>query len=274
MEKTNIHVCIAGSRGFNGKEAYKELRFVVDDVLTDIMWKANISIISGCADGADSLGEQYATERMFPIVPFPAEWNKYGKAAGVYRNTEMCKYSHIVIVFWDFKSPGSEDMIYQSYFNNRRLLVYDINRHTFREDYMIKLKENQIFVFGSNLAGKHFKGAAKLARYYGAKIGTGHGPMGRTYGIPTKDGYMQPLPLEVIKTYVNIFMDYVRTNPQLEFVMTPIGTGLAGYTIEQLENILPSELPKNVIPTWRKVEKKREAQVPKMLPMVVKETRQ
>ncbi len=112
------------------------------------------------------------------------------------------------------------------------------------------LKPNQIFVFGSNLAGRHGKGAALYAKqHFGAVYGIGVGPTGRCYAIPTKDSRLNVLPLHVIKTYIDNFVTYAKQHPELEFLLTPVGTGLAGYSIEQLENILP-ELPDNITKTY------------------------
>jgi len=87
-----------------------------------------------------------------------------------------------------------------------------------------------IFVFGSNLAGRHGKGAALFAREnYQAKQGVGRGPTGNSYAIPTKDIYLRPLPLGYIKAYVAEFLRYAANNPELEFEVTKIGCGLAGY---------------------------------------------
>lgn len=114
-----------------------------------------------------------------------------------------------------------------------------------------KLEQNQIFVFGSNLAGRHGKGAALYARqHFGAQYGVGVGPTGRCYAIPTKDWYLKTLPLEFIREHIIQFVEYAKRHPELEFLLTPIGTGLAGYSIQQLESILP-ELPKNVIKTYK-----------------------
>ncbi|MBS3912738.1 MAG: hypothetical protein KGZ70_13105 [Hydrogenophaga sp.] len=92
-----------------------------------------------------------------------------------------------------------------------------------------------IFVFGSNLAGRHGKGAALHARQtYGAKYGVGVGPTGRAYAIPTKDEQIRTLPLECIAPYVTDFLAYARDNPHLEFAVTRIGCGLAGYMDVQI----------------------------------------
>ncbi len=114
-----------------------------------------------------------------------------------------------------------------------------------------QLNSNQIFVFGSNMAGRHGRGAALTARVkFGAQYGVGVGPTGRCYAIPTKDARLNVLPLNVIEQYILQFMEYAKQHPELEFLLTPIGTGLAGYTMDQLASILP-ELPDNVILTFK-----------------------
>jgi hypothetical protein len=87
-----------------------------------------------------------------------------------------------------------------------------------------------IFVFGSNLAGRHGKGAALWAkRMHGAVYGQGEGPQGDSYAIPTKNEKLKTLPVLVIGAYVNRFLAYARAHPDLVFEVTPIGCGLAGY---------------------------------------------
>lgn len=92
-----------------------------------------------------------------------------------------------------------------------------------------KLEENQIFVFGSNEAGIHGKGAALLAKKWGATKGIGEGIQGQTYGIPTKNNKIKTLSINKIKKYVNNFIEYTRLNENLKFYVTEIGCGLAGY---------------------------------------------
>jgi hypothetical protein len=88
-----------------------------------------------------------------------------------------------------------------------------------------------IFVFGSNLAGRHGAGAALFARQnHGAIYGQGIGRQGNSYAIPTKDFSIHTLPLNHIRDYVNEFLQYARANPELQFQVTRIGCGLAGYT--------------------------------------------
>ncbi len=88
----------------------------------------------------------------------------------------------------------------------------------------------EIFVFGSNLAGRHGKGAALFARQkHGAIYGIGVGLQGNSYGIPTKDRNIKTLPLDEIKVHVNNFISYAKDHPEMQFNVTRIGCGLAGY---------------------------------------------
>lgn len=87
-----------------------------------------------------------------------------------------------------------------------------------------------IFVFGSNLAGRHGKGAALHARqHHGAVTGQGLGLQGSSYAIPTKDEQLRTLSLDRIKAFVNEFIAFARAHPELNFQVTAIGCGLAGY---------------------------------------------
>src|SRR4051812_33883116 len=92
-----------------------------------------------------------------------------------------------------------------------------------------------IFVFGSNEAGRHGKGAALTAfRRFGAKYGLGIGFHGQSYAIPTKDRNLDPLPLWRIKEYVEGFLQFARKHPELEFQVTRVGCGLAGYSDQDI----------------------------------------
>lgn len=88
---------------------------------------------------------------------------------------------------------------------------------------------NEVFTFGSNESGRHGKGAAKQALTFGAKWGQASGLQGRTYAIPTKDKSIQrTLTIAEIKTYVDGFIEFAKEHPELTFLVTPIGCGLAG----------------------------------------------
>lgn len=116
------------------------------------------------------------------------------------------------------------------------------------------MTKREIFVFGSNLAGRHGKGAALYARErYGAKNGVGEGPTGDAYAIPTKDARLQTLPLGQIDIQVHRFCDYARERPDLRFIVTPIGTGLAGHDKRDIWRMfLTAEIPENCLltSTW------------------------
>ncbi len=87
-----------------------------------------------------------------------------------------------------------------------------------------------VFVFGSNLAGRHGKGAALAAKdFYGARLGVGAGPTGRAYAIPTKDGQLRVLSVPQILPYVRAFIRHAGGRPDLEFLVSAVGCGLAGY---------------------------------------------
>jgi hypothetical protein len=92
-----------------------------------------------------------------------------------------------------------------------------------------------IFVFGSNLAGRHGKGAALYARqHHGAVYGRGMGLQGNSYAIPTKDARLNSLPLDEIRRYVDEFKAFASAHPEMIFQVTAIGCGLAGYTPEKI----------------------------------------
>lgn len=113
-----------------------------------------------------------------------------------------------------------------------------------------------VFVFGSNLAGRHGAGAAQRAlKYHGAVYGQGVGLQGDSWAIPTKDGRggadlkdpRQTLPLEEIALYVAAFLTQAEIlHPDRIFTVTPIGCGLAGYTPAQIAPLF-RHAPKNVI---------------------------
>lgn len=92
-----------------------------------------------------------------------------------------------------------------------------------------------IFVFGSNLAGRHGRGAAKDAMtHFGAVYGVGIGRTGHAYAIPTKDANLRPLQLAEIRSHVKAFIEYAKQHPELDFYVTRVGCGLAGYSNEDI----------------------------------------
>lgn len=96
-------------------------------------------------------------------------------------------------------------------------------------------QDDQIFVFGSNLAGHHGAGAAYTAMInWEAEYGVGFGPTGKAYAIPTKDENIRTMPLVRIAVYTGGFASYAKQHPELTFLVTRIGCGLAGYTDEDM----------------------------------------
>jgi len=68
-------------------------------------------VVSGCADGVDKLGEEWADWMGLPVKRFPADWKQYGKSAGYQRNEEMARYADALIAIWDGSSKGTAHMI-------------------------------------------------------------------------------------------------------------------------------------------------------------------
>lgn len=92
-----------------------------------------------------------------------------------------------------------------------------------------------VFVFGSNLAGRHGKGAALYARkHHGAVYGQGEGMQGSSYAIPTKDHALRPRSIDDIHASVNRFCLFAKSNPDLTFNVTAVGCGLAGFSPEDI----------------------------------------
>ena len=118
----------------------------------------------------------------------------------------------------------------------------------FTPDKITKLKKNQVFVFGSNEAGIHGAGAAKLAaQKFGAISGVGYGLQGQSFGIPTKDLFIRTLPLDKVEFYIYSFLTEVMEYPDTEFLVTKIGCGLAGYSEPQIANLFKGKfIPENV----------------------------
>lgn len=109
-----------------------------------------------------------------------------------------------------------------------------------------ELKDNEIFVFGSNLAGAHGGGAARLAyERFGAVWGQGVGLQGQSYAIPTMQGGV-----ETIKPYVDEFQQFAWQHPEYKFLVTRIGCGIAGFTAEEIAPLFVSaiELDNVILP--------------------------
>ncbi len=116
----------------------------------------------------------------------------------------------------------------------------------FTPDKISELKNNEIFVFGSNLQGAHGGGAARVAlNNFGAVWGQGVGLQGQSYAISTMQGGV-----ETIKPYVDEFIDFAHQHTELQFYVTRIGCGIAGFRDKDIAPLFTKaiELPNIILP--------------------------
>ena len=105
-----------------------------------------------------------------------------------------------------------------------------MNKKRISSNFIDELEPNEIFVFGSNLEGMHGGGAARKAyKDFGAEWGQGVGMYGQTYAIPTMQGGV-----ETIKPYVDDFIEFAKEHSELDFLVTEIGCGIAGFTPREI----------------------------------------
>lgn len=112
-----------------------------------------------------------------------------------------------------------------------------INGRRVASDNITELGENEIFVFGSNIQGAHGGGAAWFAhKRFGAEWGVGEGLTGRTYALPTMEGEAS------LKAAVNHFIACAKQHPELTFLVTAVGCGIAGYTPQEVAPLFKEAL--------------------------------
>ncbi len=117
----------------------------------------------------------------------------------------------------------------------------------FYEEFITYLKKDEVFVFGSNLAGRHGAGAALTAvKKFGAVYGVGVGLRGQSYAFPTKDEKIQTLPLDRIRQEAETLISFARDNADKTFFLTDVGCGLAGYSASQIAPFF-KETPDNIV---------------------------
>lgn len=105
-----------------------------------------------------------------------------------------------------------------------------VKQPEYTPEYINRLEPEEVFVFGSNLAGHHGGGAARAAlNKFGAIWGQGVGLQGQSYAIPTMQGGV-----ETIRPYVEEFIEFARQHPALKFYVTRIGCGIAGFRDEEI----------------------------------------
>ena len=117
-------------------------------------------------------------------------------------------------------------------------------RAKYTPEFIKELAGDEVFVFGSNLAGMHGGGAAATAyRCFGAVWGQGVGLQGQSYAIPTMQGGV-----ETVKPYVDEFIEFAMCHPELRFLVTKIGCGIAGFREEQIAPLFAEAIDvKNII---------------------------
>lgn len=146
MEK--IRCIIAGSRDF---ENYDMLESSVIKIFNACQydWR-KIMIVSGAANGADKLGEQFAKKYSLPVRVSPAKWRRYGKLAGHIRNCEMAFYASMddfkgmLIAFWGNNSPGTKHMIGAAILQNLDTYVIDMGKGDIKR-YNYDKKDFEVF---------------------------------------------------------------------------------------------------------------------------------
>ena len=113
-----------------------------------------------------------------------------------------------------------------------------IERPDFTPEFITQLKADEVFVFGSNLAGMHGGGAAYIAfKQFGAVMGCGVGLRGQSYAIPTMQGGV-----EMIKPYVDDFIAFAKEHTELFFYVTRIGCGIAGFRDKEIAPLFKEAL--------------------------------
>lgn len=112
-----------------------------------------------------------------------------------------------------------------------------------KNGFIVGLEHDEVFTFGSNLAGRHGAGAALQAvRHFGARYGVGFGLCGRTFALPTKDERINTLSLVRIKMFVSAFCNFTLAIPNRKFIVTRIGTGLAGISDREMAEMFAKNL--------------------------------
>lgn len=177
--------------------------------------------------------------QMMDTVIIPYFKHNFTSEAGTYAEAQAPNMLENEAVYGDFyplekslsrsvqeslSSPGRAHSEASSYNQT------DMDKRRVTPELITQLGENEIFVFGSNLAGMHGGGAAYIAlKKFGAKLGQGVGLQGQSYGIPTMQGGV-----ETIAPYVDEFIAFAREHKELQFLVTRIGCGIAGFDAEEI----------------------------------------
>ncbi|ESK56596.1 A1S_2505 family phage non-structural protein [Acinetobacter tjernbergiae] len=117
------------------------------------------------------------------------------------------------------------------------------------ESIVTELPEDTVFVFGSNLAGIHDSGAARVAaQHFAAVKGVGRGWAGQSFAIPTLNEHIQQMPLSQIEHYVDDFKVYAKHHPKMKYFLTALGCGIAGYKVSEIAPLFKGIHPNVIFP--------------------------
>jgi hypothetical protein len=127
-----VKTIIAGSRTFEGR-GEKSVKAYLTSLVESLKFPIT-EVVSGCARGIDTIGEEWAKERGIPVKRFPADWDKHGKAAGAIRNREMAEYAEALVAIWDGESKGTKNMIQEADRRGLAVCVLEMEMSTFHAD--------------------------------------------------------------------------------------------------------------------------------------------
>lgn len=161
-----------------------------------------------------AVNQRYKKMMEEVVTPFVIENYGRGLSTGVYMS--VCD---------DMAAPSAAPSGTHNYFYSTAKQSTSMDKKRITPRFISCLQPGEIFVFGSNLQGIHAGGAARMARlYFGAVMGNGVGLQGQSYAIPTMQGGV-----ETIRPYVDEFLTFASQHPELHFLVTPIGCGIAGF---------------------------------------------
>lgn len=206
--------------GFLGRDSKNSI--ILKSIILDGMKGKDVATELGMTPSAVS--QRYTRLMQHVVTPY---------FRGYYEGPEVsysmsCHYDYDVSIH-ECKHPTSVSKLFQSFSKSSIPTTMDYTKRI-TPDMVTSLREHEIFVFGSNLQGLHGGGAARLAyQHFGAVMGQGVGLQGQSYGIPTMQGGV-----DTIRPYVDEFIAFARAHADLTFLVTRIGCGIAGFTVEEI----------------------------------------
>ena len=124
-----MKLCICGSRNLKEDFDLEYLHSIITAKFENVT-----EIVSGCAKGADTVGELYSAKYNLILTKFPARWSEFGRKAGILRNIEMSDYSNYILALWDGISRGTKHNILYSRNNNKQVEVIILDESYLKKD--------------------------------------------------------------------------------------------------------------------------------------------